>query len=96
MPYTHPDMVISPHGRLKNLKVIYDGGEEGWSLAEMKWDGKDALGIRWNGGPQTGVGNPQSRGIPTWFILPDAVATLIQENLKIFTHSASANKSTYS
>lgn len=78
MSYTPPDMVISPKGRVEELKVIYDGGEESWSLAKMKWDGENAVGIRWNGGSEDkkfpGIGNPQSRGVPTWFILPEEVA----------------------
>lgn len=71
-------MIISPKGRVEELKVIYDGGEESWSLAKMKWDGENAVGIRWNGGSEDkkfpGIGNPQSRGVPTWFILPEEVA----------------------
>lgn len=78
MGYTPPDLVLSPKGRVEELSVIYDGGEEGWSLAKMKWDGEPAVGIRWNGGSNDkkfpGIGNPQSRGVPTWFILPDEVA----------------------
>lgn len=31
MPYTHPDMVISPHGRLKNLRVFLCGPVSIWS-----------------------------------------------------------------
>lgn len=78
MSYTPPDMVKSPKGRIKDLEVIYNGGEESWSLAKMKWDERNAIGIRWNGGSEDkkfpGIGNPQSRGVPTWFILPEEVA----------------------
>jgi hypothetical protein len=36
------------------------------------WDGRKVLAARWNGSSaDTGIGNPQSRGIPTWFILPE-------------------------
>ena len=27
--------------------------------------------MRWNGSDQNPIGNPQSRGLPTWFIVPD-------------------------
>lgn len=78
MSYTPPGLVLSPKGRVEDLNVVYDGGEESWSLAKMKWDGDKAVGIRWNGGSDDkrfpGIGNPQSRGVPTWFILPDEVA----------------------
>lgn len=81
MSYTHPDLVRSPKSRIEDLQVVYDGREGGWSLAKMKWDKNDAVGIRWNGGTEDkkfpGIGNPQSRGVPTWFILPDEVAEVV-------------------
>lgn len=48
-----------------------------------KWENTYKLGIRWNiaysewddyrkqNGQDECIGNPQSRGIPTWFVLPD-------------------------
>ena len=78
MSYTNPRIVLSPKGSIKNLNVLHDGGENGWSLAEMTWDGSDVLAMRWNGGSNNGnpsIGNPQSRGVPTWFVLPDEVGT---------------------
>lgn len=78
MSYTDPAVVLSPKRRMKNLNVKHDGGEGEWALAEMEWDGKPAVGIRWNGStedPKTSdKGNPQSSGHPTWFILPDEIA----------------------
>lgn len=74
MSYTDPRTVLSPKGSVKNLRVLHDGGESSWSLAEMEWDGTPVLGMRWNGGSNNGapsIGNPQSRGVPTWFILPE-------------------------
>jgi hypothetical protein len=81
--YINPNLVTSPKGRVANLTVIYDGGEGDYSVATMLWDGKPATGVRWNGGDGAmfqGLGNPQSRGIPTWFILPDPIAELISKN----------------
>jgi len=43
----------------------------GTSLAIGRWDGRPVLAMRWNGNPENRIGNPQSRGIPTWFILPE-------------------------
>ena len=78
MSYVKPELVTSPKGRVSGLVVLHDGGENSWSLARMKWDGKDAVGVRWNGGTDgtthPSVGNPQSRGVPTWFILPEEIA----------------------
>lgn len=74
---TLPKGHVSPKSLLSDLRVLYDGGENQWSLAELKWEGSSALGLRWNGGSKDprfpGIGNPQSRGIPTWFILPDEI-----------------------
>lgn len=79
MSYTHPGTVISPKHRVDDLHVIYDGGPDNWSLAQLKWDQKEALGIRWNGGEKESVGNPQSRGLPTWFILPEELQPIIKK-----------------
>ena len=56
-----------------------DTGEGGWALASLVWDGKPSLALRWNGDDDNRLGNPQSRGIPTWFVLPDDVAPVIRE-----------------
>lgn len=68
---TAPDTVLSPKGSVSDLRVLYDTGEDGWSLAKLRWKGEEALGMRWNGHAENPIGNPQSRGIPTWFIVPD-------------------------
>lgn len=87
MSYITPNMVTSPKARIRDLDVIYDGGEEGWALAKMKWDDYDVVAMRWNGGSNDprfpGIGNPQSRGVPTWFILPGEVADVIIDMLKL-------------
>jgi hypothetical protein len=77
-----PKTVLSPKASVRDLNVIFDGGLwddanprwSGWSLASLTWDGSPAVGVRWNGQVGDGVGNPQSRGLPTWFILPDPLA----------------------
>jgi hypothetical protein len=74
MAHTSPDTVLSPKTSVSELRVLLNTGEGGYSLAAMRWDGTEALGVRWNGGPDNLLGNPQSRGIPTWFILPDEIA----------------------
>jgi hypothetical protein len=85
MAHFDPRRVQSPKAWVgkDSVNVIYDGGEwqrndpwAGWSVAELEWDGSPAVGIRWNGDDNS-VGNPQSRGVPTWFILPDPIAPLV-------------------
>ena len=84
MAYIDPRMVQSPKGRVKNLKLLADFGEGQYAVAEMLWDDQPAVGVRWNGGDSAaifqGLGNPQSRGIPTWFILPEPLAKLVLDN----------------
>ncbi|OAV63442.1 hypothetical protein Barb4_03819 [Bacteroidales bacterium Barb4] len=82
MGYITPDTVLSPKALISDLSVVYDGGIEEWSLAEMKWGSEEVLGIRWNGSSDSPIGNPQSRGIATWFILPSALneAILVKVN----------------
>lgn len=81
MAYIDPEMVLAPKGRVENLDVVFDGGEHSYSVARMNWDKNPALGVRWNGGEGEGLGNPQSRGIATWFILPKDIADLVENNL---------------
>ena len=87
MSYITPDLVVSPKSMVSDLEVIHDGGEGDWSLAKMKWDGEEAMGLRWNGGSgkpgSVDIGNPQSRGIPTWFILPDEIANVVVKMLEL-------------
>jgi hypothetical protein len=81
MSYILPSQVLSPKGSIKNLNVLYDGGENGWSLAEMTWDGIPVLAMRWNGGSNNGspsIGNPQSRGVPTWFVVPEEIGNALK------------------
>ena len=91
--YIPPNNVISPRGVIADLAVAYDGGEsgggeEGYSIAVMEWDEeKDRMGIRWNGNKENQTGNPQSRGIPTWFILPKRIEALIVIGSLVYTEA---------
>jgi hypothetical protein len=68
--------VRSPQGRIRDLRVIYTNRDEGWSIAEMEWRDRNTgewhwrIGMRWDGG-EGELGNPQSSGHPTWFIVPE-------------------------
>jgi len=82
MSYVDPRSVTSPRSRLSDLQVLYDGGPGEWAIASFKWDSKPSLGIRWNGRPdEDGVGSPQSRGLPTWFVFPGELQGLVLERL---------------
>lgn len=79
MNYVDPASVISPKNKVSNVEVIHDGGEGNWSVAKLKWEGKPDLGIRWNGHYDQPIGLPQSRGYPTWFIVPEELQKYVLE-----------------
>ncbi|MGA8573653.1 MAG: hypothetical protein ACLP7A_01930 [Desulfobaccales bacterium] len=75
MSYIKPEQARSPREYWTLIQVLVDQGEsngtEGkWSLAVGDWDGERRLAVRWNGTKDRPAGNPQSRGMPTWFVLP--------------------------
>ena len=82
MAYVDPEKVLSPRGLVRRVRVIHDTGPgaHSWSVAEVRWGDEDAIGIRWNGDDhQQGVGNPQSRGHPTWFIVPRELEKVVRK-----------------
>lgn len=84
MRYHDPSTVLSPRDMVSNVRVIFDGGNNSFSLATIEWDGTDCLAMRWNialrewddpekiNNNRICVGMPSSRGYPVWFILPDS------------------------
>ena len=82
MSYVKPGDVDSPKNRWRLRRVLYDGGERQWSAAEGQWEDDglwgDALAIRWNGSTGAEIGNPQSRGLATWFIIPAALENAVR------------------
>jgi hypothetical protein len=75
MSYCDPRTVRGPKKHVSNVRVIYDGGEEGCAVAELEWDGEPSVGIRWNG--MQPLGHPQSRGNPVWFRVPPEFAEVV-------------------
>ena len=71
--YVQPQDVCYPKNHVKAVKVLVDKGQEDFSVASLMWDDKPRIGIRWNG-TDNHTGTPQSRGRPTWFILPTEIA----------------------
>lgn len=95
MKYNHPSDVRSPRGYAKNIKPLYDGGEEGISIAILEnSNGNHNIGIRWNVSEKEWddrqkveerkpcVGMPQSRGFSLWFILPDTLWKFVPQMIK--------------
>ncbi|MGA2607187.1 MAG: hypothetical protein ABSH01_06980 [Terriglobia bacterium] len=67
--YITPSEVVSPKKRWGLIAVLDEGTEGGSALAIGRWDGEVVLAMRWNGEEGNRNGNPQSRGLPTWFIV---------------------------
>lgn len=95
MKYNHPDQVCSPRWYAKQITPLYDGGEEGFSIAILEnSDGNHNIGIRWNVSEnewedrrklreeKVCVGMPQSRGYSVWFILPDTSWKFVPQMIK--------------
>ena len=70
--YIRPNKVTSPRKSWSLIEVLDDKGEGAPALALGRWEGNPVVGIRWNGRSEEGktLGNPQSRALSTWFILP--------------------------
>src|SRR5208282_2539053 len=67
MAYIEPATVWAPRASIRSVQILYNsrpGGPGGWSVASIDWEG-------------SGIGNPQSRGNATWFILPDELQEVI-------------------
>ena len=83
MAYVDPQTVLTPRDRVRAVHVLYNSGPQNgwsWSVALLDFDGEEHVGIRWNGSDsEPGIGNPQSRGRPTWFVLPEPLATAVRE-----------------
>jgi len=83
MSYIDPGTVLTPRDRVRSVHVLYNSGPRNgwsWSVALLDFDGEEHIGIRWNGSEdEPGIGNPQSRGRPTWFVIPDELSDLVRE-----------------
>jgi hypothetical protein len=73
MPYIPARDVHSPKAQWQLVDVIIDGGPGGASYAMGNWENERRVGFRWNGTDENPIGNPQSRGLPTWTMLDSAI-----------------------
>lgn len=64
--------VTSPRKRWSLIKILEDPKQPiTCVLALGRWDDSPVLAMRWNGDSENPIGTPQSRGLPTWFIVAD-------------------------
>ncbi len=91
MSHKNPKDVKSPRNKWTLIDVLHDGGEGKDALAIGEWEGDRVLAARWNGNEESQVGNPQSRGIATWFVLPDryneALLATLPENKQMIARA---------
>ncbi len=81
MVHVAPTAVVSPKARLQLLKVLLDRGPGDAAYALAQWDGNACIVFRWNGTDDQPLGNPQSRGLPTWVVLDDKLHDAIVDGL---------------
>jgi hypothetical protein len=81
--YIPPSEVISPKLHWQLIAVLDDegAGPGSCALAVGRWDGSIVLAMRWNGDGRNPTGNPQSRGIATWFVVPDKYRNALLKTL---------------
>ena len=79
-----PQDVTSPRDHWTLADVLLEDGGEDDALAVGYWDGEPVLAMRHNNGLNNDIGSPQSRGLPTWFIVPhhyeDAILGTLPQN----------------
>jgi len=100
--YITPDKVDSPRRNWRLIRVLQTGEQPDTygrrvAVAIGTWRGEDdengrtVLAMRWNGDDDWPIGNPQSRGLPTWFIIPerlnDAVIDTLSKDDQILVRS---------
>ena len=91
--YITPDKVTSPRRMWTLIRVLEAGDKEDSNgqrvaIALGKWEDRAVLGMRWNGVKGSPIGTPQSRGLPTWFIIPkrleeSVISTLSKDEQKM-------------
>ena len=82
MSYIQPHEVVSPKRSISNLVPVCDKGEgeHGFSVVVLDWEQQTRVAVRWND-RKPSPGNPQSRGLPTWFVMPRVFDVPILETL---------------
>ena len=88
MAYIDPHTVASPKSLVRSVEVLYNDGPGSWSAALVNYANREHVGIRWNGSDeQQGLGSPQSRATPVWFIVPNELAELVREKAEMLANA---------
>lgn len=83
MAHVKPEDVISPKVSWTLVDVVLDRGAGKPAYAVGMWERRRRVAFRWNGDTNNRLGNPQSRGLPTWVMLDpelnEAVLAIVEE-----------------
>jgi hypothetical protein len=84
--YVTPDKVTSPRREWSLIRVLETGEQADThghrvAISIGTWRNKPVLAMRWNGDKNRPIGNPQSRGLPTWFIIPRRLQEAVIDTL---------------
>ena len=80
--YIPPEEVTSPRRDWSLIAILDDPRKAHQCVVALgRWQNKPVLAMRWNGNRDNPIGNPQSRGLSTWFILGERFNDAIIENL---------------
>ncbi|WP_159648391.1 hypothetical protein [Erysipelothrix aquatica] len=71
MTYIKPQDV---GGSATNVRVLYDGGADGYAVAIINWKGSDVYAMRWNGDDNKPGGFPLFGKTSLWFVIPEEIA----------------------
>ena len=82
----HPIKLFSPRRNWRLIRVLETGAQQDSygcrvAIAVGTWDDSTVLAMRWNGDKEWPIGNPQSRGLPTWFIIPGRLNEAVIDTL---------------
>jgi hypothetical protein len=98
MAYVEPATVLAPRVRVSSVQVLHihrTGEDESWAVARVTFDDEPRIGIRWNGEQnEPGIGNPQSRGQATWFIIPRELESAVLDKTEELSHAELLQKYT--
>lgn len=76
----NPEDVVHPKPQVREVNVLINKGIGSFSIATLMWNNSLRIAIRWNGDNES-IGQPQSCGYPTWFIIPKEIALSYAESI---------------
>lgn len=68
-------------GGAEVIRILCNTGVDGHSVAVLRKQGQEHVGIRWNG-EEGGKGYPTARGYPVWFFLPKELGVVLSAHYR--------------